>query len=873
MAIKDILTKIKTLSATISQKTVTGKIEQKNVRAEISHQNINATHEDLKIRIQRDSDESYGISPVLFKRIIDLVSISELFITIEPGKETLDDVDVVITEQYSLYTTKALSDFIASSETLTFIFQYGRMVEETVFPSEVLIAAVGKNPTVVATVTEQLSSALNKVLQADVVGVSDSAVLHPNKSNTDVISFVESLSKNIEIAFTDLIYPDDNVAIMFEGSYFNFPIVWTELSDVLTFQLTAFREQLDTVSPTDQLAKHLSTSFSDTVITTDVFDVTTGLLGFFDASALVQDVLSINMSKSLDELFNIDETIVLSLAKVQEDTVNLIETATFQVSKYIEDLVTTTDDVIFDDEIRLNFQKTVIDTIYPGEFFTAIHSWEEAGGTTGDHPVLFPFDANSDGFTATTNSGTVGSWVSNAGHPVLGALENRLAGVKNTTSTGNTWTRTLTFEDMGVPIGSTVTAVTSGSIWTRCSEYNTGATPNNSGGVTLVPQGGSAITIAVQSPDYTAVTAWTQELGVNATGLSYPSSTSCTITWTTNHRTANSTSAVVAIQGDSIAFTVSYETAGGAGGTVQVADSQTYLYVVSADEVALSIQKIFEDIVSVSDDLIYKLDEGQEYEDSLSILESLTYGIYPTLTDIIAPTDVLSNVLSIFRDESLSASDIVAKHLYKTFEDTVTLTDTFDYLIGTTLANLDSTSTSDTYVFQINKQITDTIAVTDVFGYLKESAQAALDTTSTSDVLAKQIDKQITDTIAVTDVFASLKTSTQSPIDTTSILDDLVKSIAKVLEDSISTSDVLSTSIEKNLSVSASTSETHVVNYAKAILDTITTTDSVSYDGISGDINASETDTITMSETGNINVQDYVDGGYFEDYVGTNYSF
>lgn len=172
--------------------------------------------------------------------------------------------------------------------------------------------------------------------------------------------------------------------------------------------------------------------------------------------------------------------------------------------------------------------------------------------------VSFTFDADSESFTANTNQGVVAQWQSADGDPANGCLEGRITG-KNQNVAGNDWTRQLTFEDMGVPAGATITAISAASMMTRCSEYNTGTGTNQSQGCLLTPSGQTAIEIAAASANFTGTTAWAQQTGAGATGLSLPSDTSCQLQWLFDLRTANSASAAVTIRGDTIAFTIEYD--------------------------------------------------------------------------------------------------------------------------------------------------------------------------------------------------------------------------------------------------------------------------------------------------------------------------
>lgn len=175
--------------------------------------------------------------------------------------------------------------------------------------------------------------------------------------------------------------------------------------------------------------------------------------------------------------------------------------------------------------------------------------------------VTFAFASDAESFTPTTGGQTTGSWQSADGTPSNGCLQFRIDG-KNKTNANNTYSRTLTFEDMGVPASSTITAINTASCYTKCREWNVGsATGNQSDGVTLAPSGYSTVEIAAASSEFTATTAWAQQTGAGASSLSIPSATSCTVTWQADCSTGSNNGAYVTIGCDLITFTVVYDPA------------------------------------------------------------------------------------------------------------------------------------------------------------------------------------------------------------------------------------------------------------------------------------------------------------------------
>jgi hypothetical protein len=174
--------------------------------------------------------------------------------------------------------------------------------------------------------------------------------------------------------------------------------------------------------------------------------------------------------------------------------------------------------------------------------------------------VLFTFNADADSF-AFSNGGpnVAGGYQAGDGDPASGCLEVNQT-TKNRSSTGNHWSRSLTFESMGVPAGATITGISSASIRTRCSTYTSGlADANRSDGAYLRIVNQADIEVAPATAHYTGVTAWAQQSGAGAAGLSLPSDTSVEVSWDVSIATANTGGATVVIRGDTIAFTVEYD--------------------------------------------------------------------------------------------------------------------------------------------------------------------------------------------------------------------------------------------------------------------------------------------------------------------------
>lgn len=184
-------------------------------------------------------------------------------------------------------------------------------------------------------------------------------------------------------------------------------------------------------------------------------------------------------------------------------------------------------------------------------FNSALEDWAFTASGTASGTRDTTEDSPND-----TNSGT-------------GVLQTRTAG-KNQNTTGSYWEwgdGILTWEDLGVPAGATVTAVDLDYDW-KCSEFDTGKT-NTVGPATLRDSAGTLTDTFSSGQSVTATTSWATQSGTEITGLSDSSSTAIRLRIEVDTSTKNSASAAVTIRVDWIVVTVTYT--GGAVTTVWAA--------------------------------------------------------------------------------------------------------------------------------------------------------------------------------------------------------------------------------------------------------------------------------------------------------------
>src|SRR5579885_1898912 len=82
--------------------------------------------------------------------------------------------------------------------------------------------------------------------------------------------------------------------------------------------------------------------------------------------------------------------------------------------------------------------------------------------------VTFAFATDANGFVAHPASPSVLSFDASNGNPA-GALKSSASG--SNLANNNSWQQSLTFQQMGVPANATVTAITGGSMQSKCTAF------------------------------------------------------------------------------------------------------------------------------------------------------------------------------------------------------------------------------------------------------------------------------------------------------------------------------------------------------------------------------------------------------------------
>ena len=169
----------------------------------------------------------------------------------------------------------------------------------------------------------------------------------------------------------------------------------------------------------------------------------------------------------------------------------------------------------------------------------------------------FSWTSDADSFTFTPVSNATGAWSSTGGDADAGCLSTDNSG-RNKTDVG-AWTRTLTFEDMGVPTGQTITGITSSTFKSKVTVWNV-VNSLTIGTVTL-SDGTTTVTLAASRGPTGTEGSYQTHNGSDNSSLSWASTQSVTITINHSANNANDAAAQTTWLGDTLSFTITYEAA------------------------------------------------------------------------------------------------------------------------------------------------------------------------------------------------------------------------------------------------------------------------------------------------------------------------
>ncbi len=210
--------------------------------------------------------------------------------------------------------------------------------------------------------------------------------------------------------------------------------------------------------------------------------------------------------------------------------------------------------------------------------------WQVREVRADTQPKTFTFETTAESFSGTAGSGdSTLSYDSGTGNP-LGALKSRIYGRKSGPD-ANYWEWTGTWEDLGVPLGGTVTQIRVNAGYTRCTEYNVGV------GFTVGPyelreNGGTLIATLWSGRSGTATDGSWVAIGAQSdqsvTVGNQASNTTIKLRLNNTLEVGNNASAAMTTYDDEVALVITYTAA-----TTQLTQ-QDHEWFVTADSVALT---------------------------------------------------------------------------------------------------------------------------------------------------------------------------------------------------------------------------------------------------------------------------------------------
>src|SRR5919198_673309 len=170
----------------------------------------------------------------------------------------------------------------------------------------------------------------------------------------------------------------------------------------------------------------------------------------------------------------------------------------------------------------------------------------------------FDFPTSSDGWTATAGASSTLVWQAADGSPAAGSLEARTSGSNK--SDTNVWSIDRTWEQLGVPAGSTVTAVQLRTIRERTSEFTNGA--GTSWSVQLRNTGGATQATLLSAQSEAALeAAWSGDLSGTAQSVPaalQPSGTTVRFAIDATMGTGSGSSSAVTLRWDHVGLSITY---------------------------------------------------------------------------------------------------------------------------------------------------------------------------------------------------------------------------------------------------------------------------------------------------------------------------
>ncbi len=183
-------------------------------------------------------------------------------------------------------------------------------------------------------------------------------------------------------------------------------------------------------------------------------------------------------------------------------------------------------------------------------------------------------------------------------------------------------------------------------------------------------------------------------------------------------------------------------------------------------------------------------------------------GWYKLYQETISPTDILFFNMSKAASDSISVSDNVDLAVEKTLGDSFGMTDVIVVTIIILRSFADAVSISDSQIIDVEKPLSDSVSTTESLA--KDADKSLSDSASIGDYDAKLITKPLSDSLTIQDQYSSVINYARAFVDTTTTSEVIDKVFIKSISDSASFPDNLVIQI---IPVSPQLLNTYVLNY------------------------------------------------------------
>lgn len=300
------------------------------------------------------------------------------------------DAVSLILDNASITLTKSVNDFVTATDDLTFISS-DKGVNDFVISSDTFVALINFNLSITDynSIDDRYSSQFTKILNDTVNSPIDSISLNPTKGLNDVLYAIEDLTRTVDFNRTledvTLALETLNRTVDYVRAYEDF----NGLEDFASVQsVKSLADTVDSLSDsnTTQFIKAIldESNILDSIFVTSTFNRT------LQDSTPADEIITLNVSKTLDESFSLLDQTLLNYVKSLSDTVDLLVDAiqSKSINKKLSDFVQALDLLQIFDGSEYSINKQLSDSLSTSDFISIINgsvlNFTDSVFTSGD---------------------------------------------------------------------------------------------------------------------------------------------------------------------------------------------------------------------------------------------------------------------------------------------------------------------------------------------------------------------------------------------------------------------------------------------------------------------------------------------------------